>query len=127
MMSEPLRGIVVAHGELARGLLSAVKCITGVDDALVAISNEGLGANELRAELARVCASCPVVVFVDLVGGSCAMAGLGVQHMMGEVPVLTGVNLPMLIDFVFQRELPIGELIERLEAKGRAGITAHVA
>ena len=37
--------------------------------------------------------------------------------------VVTGVNLPMLLDFVFQRDHPIDELVDRLVAKGRDAIT----
>lgn len=124
-MSEPLRGVVVAHGRLAAGLVSAVERITGVTDALSALSNEGLGAEELRAQLADACAPCPTVVFVDLAGGSCGMAGMGVRATLTDAAVVTGVNLPMLVDFVFQRELPLDQLIERMVEKGRTGITGH--
>jgi len=36
--------------------------------------------------------------------------------------VVTGVNLPMLLEFVFHRELDLPDLLPRLEEKARAGI-----
>jgi mannose/fructose-specific phosphotransferase system component IIA len=38
------------------------------------------------------------------------------------VAVVTGVNLPMLLEFVFHRDMPFDELLPRLEAKAREGI-----
>ena len=121
-MSRPVRGIVVAHGDVAAALVRATERITGVSGALAAVSNEGLGAEQLRRELRDACGSAPTVVFADLAGGSCAMAGLGLRGSESGVAVLTGVNLPMLVDFVFHRDLPLERIVERLAEKGRAGI-----
>ena len=121
-MSEPAHGIVVAHGDMAAGLVRAVERITGVKDALVAVSNQGLGAEELRAVLGEACRGGRAVVFADLAGGSCGMAGLGLGASAKDVAVVTGVNLPMLVDFVFHRDMQVAEIAQRLAEKGRAGI-----
>jgi mannose/fructose-specific phosphotransferase system component IIA len=36
---------------------------------------------------------------------------------------VSGVNLAVLLDFVFHRDLPLTELVERLVEKGKLGIT----
>jgi len=36
--------------------------------------------------------------------------------------VLFGMNLPMLLEFVFHRELPLSQLVPRLLAKGKEGV-----
>jgi len=93
--------------------------------ALVPISNDGLGAEGLRA---RVCAeidSRPTIVFVDLTAGSCAMAGRSLARETDNVAVVTGVNVPMLLDFVFNRDTSVPELVGRLVEKARVGIKGH--
>jgi len=126
-MSSPAHGIVVAHGDLAAALVGVVETISGMVGALTPISNDGLGAEGLRA---RVCAeidSQPTIVFVDLTAGSCAMAGRSLAHETDNVAVVTGVNVPMLLDFVFNRETSVAELVPRLVDKARAGIKGHGA
>ena len=37
---------------------------------------------------------------------------------------MTGVNLPILLEFVFNRQLPLNELVPRLLAKGIGSVTS---
>jgi mannose/fructose-specific phosphotransferase system component IIA len=122
------RGVIVTHGAMSQGLVDAVRKITGVEDgALVAVSNDGKGPDALVAEVAEIATAregAPVVIFTDLQVGSCALAARFVCRDPGNRTVLFGTNLPMLLDFVFHRDLPLGELQERLLERGRAGIRA---
>lgn len=122
-MSEEIRGIIIAHSELAEGLIAAVQRIAGVEDGvLVPLSNEGLGPQGLRDELERLMGEGPAVIFSDLREGSC---GLVAQQLCLSRPgqvLVTGVNLPMLLDFVLMRHLPVEELVERIVERGRNGI-----
>lgn len=120
---EPARGVVIAHGELANGLVSAVRQIAGVTpEALVGVPNLGLGREELCARTVEALSGPRNLIFTDLPGGSCHLAAMIVTRRLPEVPVVTGVNLPMLLDFVFNRGLEFEELVPRLTEKGRAAI-----
>lgn len=122
-MSERVRGVVVAHADLARALIEAVDRIVGLEDgALVAVSNEGLGPADIRARLAEVAGTGPAMVFTDLREGSCGMAA---RHLCVGSPnhvLVTGVNLPMLLDFAMNRDRPLLELMDRVVERGRRGI-----
>ncbi len=119
--------MVVAHAELADALVRCVDRIAGTSGALVAISNEGLTPEELQSRVAAAAGGGPAIVFVDLSSGSCAFAGRTIAAQSSEVAVVTGVNLPMLLDFVFHRDMELGELAERVVGKAHAGTAAHMA
>ena len=123
-MSERSRGVVLAHGPMARALVESVRRIAGdAADALVPLSNEGKGPTELRSELGALLGDGPVVVFVDLQAGSCCAAALASCRGGGR-RVVWGVNLPMLLDFVFHLDLPLDEAVRRAVESGRSAIGA---
>ena len=123
----PARGIVVGHGAMASGLVDAVRRIAGIgDDVLVAVSNEGKGPDALRDELSRLAGRGTVLVFTDMHAGSCAMAARVACRTQGRSAVICGVNLPMLLDFVFHREMPLEQLVPKLVKEAQASITAHL-
>lgn len=117
------RGVVVAHGRMAGGLVDAVRRIAGgAADSLTPVSNEGKSPEELKDELEGLMGEGPLVVFADLRSGSCGMAAFSSCRAREDTAVLCGVNLPLLLDFVFHRDLPLDELVPRLLRKGRDGI-----
>lgn len=123
-MSEgPVQGVLVAHGGMAQGMVDAVLKIAGSEeDALVPMSNEGTTPQGLAQRLNELVGDRPAIIFTDLTSGSCAMSAQITCRDNGRRAVISGVNLPMLLDFVFNRELPISELVPRLLQRGRAGV-----
>ena len=126
MSKKQVRGVVVGHGAMARGMVDAVRVIAGVaEDVLVPLSNDGKGPEALQSELTRMIGQGPVVVFTDMHAGSCAVAARVACRLGGDRAVVCGVNLAMLLDFVFHRDLPLDELVPRLVQQGRVAVTAH--
>jgi mannose/fructose-specific phosphotransferase system component IIA len=123
-MSEPVRGLIVAHSSLAEGLVAAVRQIAGADeDALLPLTNEGKGPEGLQQALAGAVGDAPVILFTDLGSGSCAFAARRFALQRPNTAVVCGANLPVLLDFVFHRQMPLPDLVQRLVDKGRSGIT----
>jgi len=120
---ELVRGVLLSHGKLAEGMVDAVRRITDLDDGvLVAMSNEGQNPQGLAEQVNVLVGSAPVVVFTDLGTGSCALTAQLTCRDKGRRAVVFGMNLPMLLEFVFHRELSLSELVPRLLTKGREGV-----
>jgi mannose/fructose-specific phosphotransferase system component IIA len=120
-MSEPLRGVIVSHSAVAQALVSAVAAITGIDGVLVPVSNEGCDNDALGERLRQAVAARPAVLFVDLPGGSCLTNSVRYAKQHADIAVVTGVNLAMLLDFVFHRDVPPADAARRAaEAGGKA-------
>jgi mannose/fructose-specific phosphotransferase system component IIA len=58
------------------------------------------------------------VVFVDLPSGSCLLASARYLRTNPGVALVAGVNLPMLVDFVYHRDAPPAAAAERAVATG---------
>ncbi len=121
-MSEPLRGVVISHGAVAEALTEAVVRITGERDALVAVSNEGCDRGTLERRLSEATGTGAAVVFVDLPSGSCLQAAVSFLRNRPDVALVAGVNLAMLLDFVYHRETSAGEAATRAVETGARSV-----
>jgi len=118
--------VLITHGGLGEELRRTAEAILGPQTGLAVVSNAGVSLEALRAELAAaVPADRPAVLFVDLLGGSCGHACLPLRREREALLVVSGVNLPMLLEFLYHRgRVPLGELRERILSRGRDGIRA---
>jgi mannose/fructose-specific phosphotransferase system component IIA len=123
-MSEPLKGVVVTHSHMAAALVEAVEAIAGDTGPFLAISNIGATRESLCEDIAIAVGEGPAVVFVDMPGGSCLHATLMELKDRPNVAVVAGVNLPMLLEFAFHRDLPADEAAERAASAGERAIRA---
>jgi mannose PTS system EIIA component len=119
--------LLVTHGTLGDELVRTVAAILGPQDGVETLSNSGLSADALAEAIERridgMPAQAPVVLFTDLAAGSCGIASRRVGREGRALRKITGVNLPMLLEFFHYRDtLSLDELLPRMEAKGKAGI-----
>jgi mannose/fructose-specific phosphotransferase system component IIA len=113
-MSEEVIGVLVGHGKLAEGLLDAVESITGYREGIVTVDNTEMTPDALETRLRELAGEGPAAIFVDLPSGSCAFVARRLKLQRPGIAVICGVNLPLLLDFIFHRESTLDEVVERL-------------
>ncbi len=124
----PLLGILVTHGRLGEELLRTAEEILGAQPSIAVASNAGHSHESLAARVEALAAPAlgagePVVVMVDLLPGSCGVACRSLVARHPGILLAGGVNLPMLLEFLYQRtRVGRRELRARLEQKGREAI-----
>ncbi|MCK4415390.1 MAG: PTS mannose transporter subunit IIAB [Candidatus Eisenbacteria sp.] len=119
-----ISGVLVTHGALGAELLKTAESILGPQDDIAVLSNAGKPLDLLQAELEGLMQGMhPRVLFVDLLGGSCGHVCALMQRRFPRLLLATGVNLPMLLEFLHHRErVPPADLKQRLLERGRDGI-----
>ena len=99
-----------------RRLVQEVQRISGQSGVLIPVSNQDGGRDEIERRLIAAVDGQPSVVFVDMPCGSCLSAAMHLAKALPGVKVVTGVNLPMLLDFVYNHSMPPEEGAERAPA-----------
>ncbi len=120
-----LKGVIVGHGQLAQAMLGAVEQIAGIETGLVAVSNTDCDRGALEARIVAAVGEGPAVVFIDMPSGSCLFAAMRQLQTMSGVRVVTGVNLAMLLEFVFHREGSVNEVATHVADVGARAVAAR--
>jgi PTS system mannose-specific IIA component len=125
IMDTRVPALLVMHADLASALLRAAERVTGPIEGVGVLSNEGLSGAELERRIGAAVAGWPAggLVLTDFWGGSCHICGSAALRGHGQVVLITGINLPVLIDYVHNRDrFGVDELAERLKGKGQDSI-----
>lgn len=113
-----LKGVVVGHGTLAAAMVDAVQRIAGADTGLTPISNTDCDRGTLEERILAAVGEGPAVVFIDMPSGSCLFAAMRRLEGKTGTRVVTGVNLAMLLEFVFRRDGNVDEVAEQMVQVG---------
>ncbi|MEQ1834465.1 MAG: hypothetical protein ABL977_15575 [Candidatus Eisenbacteria bacterium] len=117
--------LIVTHADLSQALVRAAEKVVGAIDDVVLLSNEGLSRADLEAAIETRVQDWAHggLLLTDFWGGSCHTCGASAARRHGELVIVTGINLPLLLDYLHNRDkLGVGELAERLQQKGRDSI-----
>ncbi|HYO99683.1 MAG TPA: PTS sugar transporter subunit IIA [Pyrinomonadaceae bacterium] len=120
-------GVIVTHGQLATELLASAEMIIGPVAHIAAISigwhdDVDAAREEIERSIARVSEGRGVLILTDMFGGTPTNIA-SMFFVEGEVEVVTGVNLPMVIKLASQSEAePLATVAGRVRDQGQQAI-----
>jgi PTS system mannose-specific IIA component len=120
-------GVVVSHGQLATELLSAAETVVGPVENIQAVSigwhdDVVMAKDEIERAIRQADQGSGVIVLTDMFGGT--PTNISAMFLKkGEVEIVTGVNLPMIIKFATaDRSTKLNELATEIEEQGKQSI-----
>ena len=115
--------VVAGHGDFAQGMITAVAQITGRDDLFVPFTNRDLCGTDIEAALRALVETLDVrAIFTDLPAGSCAIAAQRVLRARPDLVVVTGVNLPLLLQVAMRPDAAVREAAEEALDRSRQAV-----
>jgi PTS system mannose-specific IIA component len=121
-------GLVVTHGQLGQELVAAAETIVGETLPIVAVSigwNDDVAESQRKIEVAvqKVDTGKGVIILTDMFGGTPSNLALPLLK-KGELEIVTGVNLPMIIKVANQAPNDsLSELVTRVKQQGQKHIS----
>lgn len=118
--------VVVAHGHFATGAASALELIAGKQEEVAVIDfSEGMSAQTVKEKIAaELVDQSEVLVLSDLLCGTPFKVSTELMaEFNGKMNVLSGLNLAMLIEAAFARNmLSFDELVDKLVTTAKDGV-----
>lgn len=131
LVGEGMANIIVAtHGNFAKGILDSIKLICGEQKNITYFcayvdGDMEEGETQISGRLMDLLDSFPeeeeVIVLVDLLGGSVCNEFIKLTGRR-QFHLIAGLNLGLLMQFVFAPEELTGEMIEEIIDNARASI-----
>ena len=121
--------VITTHGHAAKALLATAEMIIGAQDNVRCVDfvpgeNGEVLAGKIRAAAAELDTSGGLLLLVDLWGGTPFNASSGIAHDDANTEVVTGVNVPMLVSVLMEREdiTALPELTALAQREGADGV-----
>ena len=120
-------GVIVSHGQLANELLAAAETVVGDISHVTAVSigwhdDVEMAQDQVERAIASVSDGAGVLVMTDMFGGTPTnIAAMFLKD--GEVEIVTGVNLPMVLKLASNnKDLSLSKLAREVESQGKQAI-----
>ena len=116
--------VVVTHGRIAEELVNTARTIVGELPRIAAVSigwgDDPAAANAAIERGLAETGGGETLVLTDMFGGT--PTNLSLPYLSGEVEIVTGVNLPMLIKASSLREGALVEVARAVREQGKGAI-----
>jgi PTS system mannose-specific IIA component len=126
-MDPKIGGVIVSHGQVANELLSAAETVVGELRNITAVSigwhdDVEAAKQEIERAIKQVSAGRGVLLLTDMFGGTPTnISAMFIKE--GEVELVTGVNLPMVLKLATSNgNATLAEIAKTVEEQGKQSI-----
>ena len=117
---------IITHGSLASSLKAVAGKLVSIPTELFCYSNQESSLDVIEESIHTLIAEKKpdkILLFVDLMGGSCWISANRIKRQDENITVISGVSVPMLISYFINYErLQWNELIEKIKADALKGV-----
>jgi mannose/fructose-specific phosphotransferase system component IIA len=120
-----IKALVIGHGEFADSVVRTAETIVGKQEEVQVVTNTGLSCETLGKKIKELVGQDVdnTIIFLDLPGGSCTISCYTILKDFPRLLIISGVNLPMLIEFFMLRDkCSARDLVPILIEKGKDNI-----
>ncbi len=111
-------GLVVTHGDFGKILVEETIRIVGDNTRLLSLATSSLSATDITEKVKAIIKDEPWIIFSDCPGTAPTLRSYAAIY--GNQTVISGVNLAMLMSFVFNREkYSYNGLVEKMILDGK--------
>lgn len=120
--------LVLAHGQLAEYLVSTMEMVMGRTEGLAYINllpdADLLQYSQMIQEIVEENKESGILIMTDILGGSPFLNSAKIlgQHLNDKVELVTGVNLPMLVETASNIDMDAAELKKIAVEAGKTNI-----
>lgn len=122
--------VLTGHGGFPNGMFESIKLIAGEVNNIEIIpfeEDQDKLEQSLRAAIEKVDTGSGVVCFADLAGGTPFNVSSRIATEKENVQVIGGINTPLLLSAIFQREQPLEEFVDKVMNDGQENIKKFIA
>lgn len=119
--------VIVSHGQVANELLAATEAVVGDVGNVAAVSigwhdDVEAAKAEIERAIETVSQGVGVILLTDMFGGTPTnISAMFLRE--GEVEIISGVNLPMVIKVAtIGKSVPLGDFAKEVEEQGKSAI-----
>ena len=120
-------GIIVSHGQVATELLAAAETVVGPLSHIAAVSigwhdDVEAAKDEIDRAIKTVSQGSGVILLTDMFGGTPTnISAMFLKE--GEIEIVTGVNLPLVIKLASNsKDISLADLAREIEDQGKQSI-----
>jgi mannose/fructose/sorbose-specific phosphotransferase system IIA component len=114
--------LIISHSTLGESLRDTAALIVGARENVAALALNKTDkvehfSEKLKAAVGKLDTGEGVIIFADMFGGTPCNAAMALYHSNDKVKIVTGFNLPIVVEAIMHSAKPADEIVKSLIEK----------